>query len=125
MDAYRENLQGVRSDHLKVHCKILVDRRSSATCERTPEVSLIGMSVLNLYEKVNRSLGLIFFSLDVPPYDGVFRAHGVSDRDRGDESLRTRSFLHLDLDTSATDPDPAPLHTVTFLTKSYTRVLLN
>lgn len=72
---------------------------------------------------MNRSLGLIF-SLD-RPYEGVFRAHVVSDR--GDGGFRSRSFLDLELDdlrpgpadlSGVLPPDPAPLHTVTYITLS-------
>jgi hypothetical protein len=65
------------------------------------------MSVLNLWEKVKRSLGLTF-PLD-PPFEGVLRAHAAVSDDGLDLELdRSGCVLLLPPD------DPAPLHTVAY-----------
>jgi hypothetical protein len=64
---------------------------------------------------VKRSLGLIFFSLALPPYEGGgFREQVVIARDdEVEETLRTRPFSDLGLDRSPPDLSDCtlmPLH---------------
>lgn len=108
MDACRDRDGSTGSDHLRCAEQNPPSRPILENLRQpTPCVSLIGMSVLNLWEKVKRSLGLTF-PLD-PPFEGVLRAHAAVSDDGLDLELdRSGCVLLLPPD------DPAPLHTVAY-----------